>query len=278
MPATTSPYTIDPNADYNQQISSLLANEPKNRENYLSNLRNQYSYQDRMNRLEGIRKNVASTDQMLQNLPEQLKQRTSGRLMTQGQLSRLQSTETEPLAKTLAQLASSQNTEQAGLNDINSLISQAMTQRGQDVSNIYGELSNLRQQKLTKDEAEAQRRFQAQQQAISNAQARQNLKYQSDLEMQKAQAIADLNKANNPVPTFEDALYSAPVGWVNNLKGEPTQVRVFPSTSANVKELKAQGATPVFSSKGNPDPNYQLGSGDVYKLQDGTLVYLVGRQ
>jgi hypothetical protein len=84
--------------------------------------------------------------------------------------------------------------------------------------------------------------------------------------------------ATDKAQTFEDNLYSAPVGWVDNLKGEPIKVRTFPSTSANMKELKAQGAEPVFSSKGNPDPNYQLGSGDVYKLQDGTYVYLVGRQ
>jgi hypothetical protein len=143
--------------DYNNQISNLINTYNAGTSGYQKDLGNQYGLPTKQADLDSIRKSAMETDKMLADLPTQLKQRTGGMLMTQGQLGRVQATESAPLAQTLANLNRNESVAQTGLTAIQKLIDDALAQRQGGFNTQLGELQNQRNLQATAEQAQLAR-------------------------------------------------------------------------------------------------------------------------
>lgn len=163
-------------------------------------------YNDQQNTLNNIRHSVADTENTISSLPQQVQQRTAGRLVTNGQLSRIQQAEQDPLVKQLGSLNNTMNVTQQGVNDINTQANAA----GQDYTNGF----NARLAAL-QDQAKGQL-------GIYNTMLQTNAanaaaKKQADLQ----QAMLDFSKQQYTDKQTADA--KAAQDKINALRIQPTQ-------------------------------------------------------
>ena len=152
-------------SDLNSQVSNALAAEPAARQQFQTGLESQYGLPAKQADLESIRRSSMETDKLLADLPTQLKQRTSGMLMTSGQLGRLQSTEQAPLAQNLANLNRRESVASTGLTSIQQMIDNALAQRKAEVAAQTSELQGQRDLAFQSEEAQKGRDFTAKQAA-----------------------------------------------------------------------------------------------------------------
>lgn len=130
---------MDPNIYLNQfseltkQLGGLSGETIAARDKATNDLKTQYGYDDRVKTLDRTRQSITDAENLISSLPANLRQRTAGKLVTQGQLERIQGKEMAPLAQQLGILSSSYGTQQAGLGDVNNLISNAV----KDVLDTY---------------------------------------------------------------------------------------------------------------------------------------------
>ena len=194
--------------DYNtvsKQISDLVGNESANMDKQQQALQGQYGYQDAYNNLQGIRRNVSDTQSALNALPEQLQQRTAGSLTTAGQLGRLTATESDPIAKQLATLNSTQTNQQLALGDINKMIDTGMSRYQQSYTDQLKALQNQQSQLA------AERLQQIQINAANQAKIDEENR-QRKLVEDNQKAIQNQTTANAAVKQVQDAVNKAQQG------------------------------------------------------------------
>lgn len=161
------------------QINKLIQGRGQNRSLARQRLENRYDIGGRQSTIEDIRRRTGDVERRLQALPQQLKNRTSGRLVSQGQLDRLTSAEQNPLMQALQGSTRQLGIEQQGLSDLQNIIQQRL-----------GESDALYQDRLN------QMRLQ-QQNVFSRAQAERALEAQRAAAAAQANALRDLY---NPAP------------------------------------------------------------------------------
>lgn len=89
-----------------------------NKEGRMNQLKQDFGYDDRIKSIDSTRKSILDAESMLSNLPKNIRQRTAGRLMTAGQLARLQSRESRGLSENLSNFARNLDVGERGLSDV----------------------------------------------------------------------------------------------------------------------------------------------------------------
>jgi len=107
------------------QYGKSMSNLRKRQTSEESALKQQYGYDDRVKALEGLGRSVLSTEQVLSKLPQDVTNRTTGRLITEGQRRRILAKEQSPLAQQLADLSRARE----GENQTVSMISRGRSSR-----------------------------------------------------------------------------------------------------------------------------------------------------
>lgn len=105
--------------DLNSQAKDLAGGYEGGVTNAQNTVRNNLGYDSQQKNLNNIRQSVANTENTISTLPQNVQQRTAGRLVTNAQLNRITSAEQDPLVKQLGNLNNGLNVAQQGVNDIN---------------------------------------------------------------------------------------------------------------------------------------------------------------
>ncbi len=187
------------------KVGAYNTDTGKQKDDLYNKLRTDFGYDDRVKNLDATRKSVMDAESLLTNLPTNIKQRTSGRLMTAGQTARLQAREQDPLVNQLTNLNRSQDVEGNAVKDINSNISDQLQNflqtRGLGLDSLMNEQSNTwNQYKATNDEERN-----AWQQDFQNKQLAQQA-YLAQLQSDSQNRIAEIqDKYNRDVMSKQDA-------------------------------------------------------------------------
>lgn len=205
-----------------------------------SNLTQKYDVDSRKAQLDSFRKQAANTERMLSQLPQNVQNRTAGRLMTAGQLARLQATEARPLAQTLQDISRSRDVEQAGLRDTWGMIDSLL---GDKRSNLYNTLQSMQQDRnATFEEWRTQHRNEAakRQEEFQREQARiQNELRQQQLRAQ--QSRYDLAKILDDLRSRTEDLTNRDFGRTTTRRTDPF-VRATANTMRSLPARVVQGA------------------------------------
>lgn len=124
----------------NQGTETLLKNRQDTVGKLRTKLENDLGINNRLKNIEDIRSKASDIQLRLDRLPTDLKNRTSGRLVTNAQLNRLTNSESQPLFNNLTNTTRFLGDEQAGLTSAQ----QQLTQRINDDNTLFQGLINQR--------------------------------------------------------------------------------------------------------------------------------------
>lgn len=154
---------------------------PTQREAGITKLKTDLGYADKMKNLEGINKQVFSTQQMLEDLPKNMQTRMAGRPVSNAQLSGLTSVAQEPLAGTLGKLSRTAQGEQTGVSNVLDELNNFRNTFSADTNSYLQGLQNQSAGLLNKYNADYTAYNDAQARAQAQAQAQAQAKQQADL-------------------------------------------------------------------------------------------------
>ncbi|MGV8142964.1 MAG: hypothetical protein ACP5NS_05025 [Candidatus Pacearchaeota archaeon] len=124
---------MDPNKSWQDylnvsgEISNLSNTFTSGLDTAKKKVRDEMGYDELMKSIQPIRQSIADTEDTLTNLGSNLKTRTAGKLMTNAQLSRLKSAESDPIIEQLSSLNRGLGVKQQGVSDIDRAVDSAGT-------------------------------------------------------------------------------------------------------------------------------------------------------
>jgi hypothetical protein len=138
-------------------------------------LQNEMGLPQRQTVLNDIRKNIASTDRILQDTPRDVMQRSRrlGGPVTSSVLNRLTSARQDPLISQLGNMSRTEGVEQSGIRDTNESIARKLALMQGERMTQDSNLNRLVDQAFGAEQAQKDRDFQAQQQSLAMATQRQ---------------------------------------------------------------------------------------------------------
>jgi len=152
-----------------QQIQSTIANQGKDRLDRYNQLHTELGAGDMSKSIQSARQNILDTENLLTSLPTDVRRRTAGRLMNQGQQNRLLAYEREPITQQLQRTSGNLAVGQQGYGDIIDEIDRRLgledTTREQGLNELYQQRSNI----WNMDSANAQRAYESGQNALNRA-------------------------------------------------------------------------------------------------------------
>jgi len=119
-------------------------------------IKDKYNLDDRLTALEGLRKSAYDTEKLIRDLPKNVQNRTRGRLVTAGQKNRITASEQNPLAYQLADISRGRGAEQEGVNLVNSLVDDFLSNSGQNFVRDYQAGILKRDNAMTKWQADTE--------------------------------------------------------------------------------------------------------------------------
>lgn len=182
--------------EYNRiskQIEDAQKNYATTRDAKIGELKTSYGYDDRIKSLDSIRKSVAENEGMLESLPENVRQRTAGSLMTNAQLQRRTAAEQNPLITALSSLSRNQGVQQQGLNDIDAQLKDAMNTMYQDYTGNLNNLFDTRNKAFDKYKMD----YDAQQQEYNRAAQLRQFQLQKEIEDNRNRLTKEMYDATN---------------------------------------------------------------------------------
>lgn len=174
-------------------INNYSAGISGQRQQGVDKIKTDTGYTDRLRNLESVDKQILDTNRALQSVDEDTQNRTNGRIVTQAQLNGLTNNARMPISKNLMNFSQTRDSQQTGLDRVNSQIQDWTTNFNNDANtNLQTKQGNyaalFNKYKMDTD-AEAQR--QAQAQASSQAAWQQKiLQEQIDAQKKAQQAAA----------------------------------------------------------------------------------------
>lgn len=118
--------------------------------------------------LEGTRTSIYNTERLLKDLPENVKARNAGRLITQAQQNRQTAYEQAPIARQLGDLTRSQQVTQGDIDSINSQIKDALNNTKENFQLNYGMLDKDADREYLDYQNQQNRNYQSQAAAAQN--------------------------------------------------------------------------------------------------------------
>lgn len=168
--------SLDKYNSISKQLSDLVSNYSKERDQKVADTKTQYGYDDRISNLENLKKTSLDTERVIRALPTDVNNRLVGRRMTGSQRNRVFAKEQAPLAQQLADVSMGVQTEQQGIDLVRNLINDVLGQSREDFNNRYNVLNtdlgtawNEYSLSSNLEEQQRQRAFQSQQNALTRA-------------------------------------------------------------------------------------------------------------
>lgn len=218
----------------NTQLNKLVGDYTQGSDARSNDLKKQYGYFDAINNLDNIRKSVANTDQMLTDLPQNLRQRSAGRLITNAQFSRIKAAEQDPLVQQLTNLNRGLDVGQQGVNDIRSIIQDELSRYDNNFKTTYGNLDTQRNLAFNRALGESQNQTNL---AAARLAADQAAKQAQDiLDWQKAQA-----DKNNQGSTYADLMKR-----INSVKDKVNGVTINTNPNSGGVDLNTPETQQAF--------------------------------
>lgn len=203
--------TLNSYLDTINQFSEASKNIGAGREEGVNKLKTQYGYDDKLKNLEAISKQVMDTEGILDNVDEDIGQRTAGRLVTNAQRNAIAGNAKVPLAKTLANLSRTQTAGQGDLDRVLGMVRDWTNTYNADATTKLGGLKDTASLLFGKYQAEDKAETQAREDAWRKEQtAFENSLKQQQLALQRAQTNAQIAAANkkSATPNIDEAAFS----------------------------------------------------------------------
>lgn len=127
--------TLDPYLQKISEASNVLNNAKNEREAGVAKMKTDSGYADKQTALDTATRTLYETQKRLDSLPENVKQRTSGRPVTQAQMSRILASESDPLAAQARSAAMSRQEADSSLSRLDQAIKDWIGQYNSDISN-----------------------------------------------------------------------------------------------------------------------------------------------